>query len=100
LDQNRHDPPHATKTRLNILRQVLSGEYDPTDKAVFFAELDEFETAAKMGSFDERGNKVRLARPSGLDTAADALLWLHSGQERYLSVYLATAKRNYWTDCK
>ena len=27
---------------------VLSGEYDPTDKAVFFAELDEFETAAKI----------------------------------------------------
>ena len=53
-----------------------------------------------VGSFDERGNKVRLARPSGLDTAADALLWLHSGQERHLSVYLATAKRNYWTDCK
>jgi hypothetical protein len=23
LDQNRHDPPHATKTRLSILRQVL-----------------------------------------------------------------------------
>jgi hypothetical protein len=26
LDQNRHDPPHATKTRLSILKQVLSTE--------------------------------------------------------------------------
>src|SRR6266436_9096204 len=29
LDQNRHDPPHATKTRLSILRQVLRFAHQP-----------------------------------------------------------------------
>ena len=37
------------KTAKDLMRQaVLSGEYDPTDKAVFFAELNEIETAAKI----------------------------------------------------